>query len=145
MINRKASAKWSGGIKEGTGSISTGSQVLQDQPYGFSNRFEDQPGTNPEELIGAAHAGCFTMALSKVLEDQTGQQAEMLETTATVSLDKEGEGFAVKKIHLELTGRVPGIDAEAFKQAAEAAKENCPISKLLKGGAEISLDAHFES
>lgn len=144
MIKRNGSAKWSGGIKDGTGSVSTGSGVLSDQPYGFNTRFEDKAGTNPEELIGAAHASCFTMALSLVLEQQTGNKAEMLETRATVSLDKEGEGFAVKSIHLDLTGKVPGIDAEAFRKAAEDAKENCPISKLVKGGAEITLDAKFQ-
>ncbi|MBY6152734.1 OsmC family protein [Vannielia litorea] len=145
MINRKASAHWSGNIKEGKGTISTASGALSSQPYGFNTRFEDAPGTNPEELIGAAHAGCFTMALSKVLVDQTGHEAEALDTTATVSMDKEGDGFAVKKIHLELKGRVPGIDAAAFMTAAEAAKANCPISKLLEGGAEITMDATFES
>lgn len=144
MINRKASAHWSGTIKEGKGTISTGSGALSGQPYGFNTRFEDAPGTNPEELVGAAHAGCFTMALSKILVDQTGKEAEALDTTATVSMDKEGEGFAVKKIHLQVKGRVPGIDAAAFMTAAEAAKANCPISKLLEGGAEITMDATFE-
>lgn len=144
MINRKASAHWSGNIKDGKGIISTASGALSSQPYGFNTRFEDAPGTNPEELIGAAHAGCFTMALSKVLVDQTGKEAEALDTTATVSMDKEGDGFAVKKIHLQLKGRVPGIDAAAFMTAAEAAKANCPISKLLQGGAEITMDAEFE-
>ncbi len=144
MINRKASAHWSGNIKDGKGTISTASGALSSQPYGFNTRFEDAPGTNPEELIGAAHAGCFTMALSKVLVDQTGKEAEALDTTATVSMDREGDGFAVKKIHLQLKGRVPGIDAAAFMTAAEAAKANCPISKLLQGGAEITMDAEFE-
>ncbi|MCO6382204.1 OsmC family protein [Oceanicola sp. 502str15] len=144
MIKRNASAHWSGGIKEGKGSISTGSGALSDQPYGFNTRFEDKPGTNPEELIGAAHAGCFTMALSKVITDQTGKEAEALETKATVYMDKEGDGFAVKRVHLELTGRVAGIDEEAFVAAAEAAKANCPISKLLEGGAEITLETTFE-
>ena len=144
MINRKASAHWSGNIKDGKGTISTASGALSSQPYGFNTRFEDAPGTNPEELIGAAHAGCFTMALSKVLVDQTGKEAEALDTTATVSMDKEGDGFSVKKIHLRLKGRVPGIDAAAFMTAAEAAKANCPISKLLQGGAEITMDAEFE-
>ncbi|MBS8228542.1 OsmC family protein [Vannielia litorea] len=144
MINRKASAHWSGTIKEGKGTISTGSGALSGQPYGFNTRFEDAPGTNPEELVGAAHAGCFTMALSKILVDQTGKEAVALDTTATVSMDKEGEGFAVKKVHLQVKGRVPGIDAAAFMTAAEAAKANCPISKLLEGGAEITMDATFE-
>ncbi|SIN93997.1 OsmC family protein [Vannielia litorea] len=144
MIKRKASAHWSGNIKDGKGTVSTGSGALSDQPYGFNTRFEDAPGTNPEELIGAAHAGCFTMALSKVLVDQTGQEAEALDTTATVHLDKEGEGFAVKRVHLALKGRVPGIDEAAFMKAAETAKANCPISKLLQGGAEITLEAQFE-
>ncbi|QDC09472.1 OsmC family protein [Oceanicola sp. D3] len=144
MINRKASAHWSGNIKEGKGTISTESGALSSQPYGFNTRFEDAPGTNPEELIGAAHAGCFTMALSKILVDQTGKEAESLDTTATVSMDKEGEGFAVKKIHLKLKGNVPGIDSDAFMAAAETAKANCPLSKLLEGGAEITMDAEFE-
>ncbi|MDF1873377.1 OsmC family peroxiredoxin [Vannielia sp.] len=143
MIKRTGSAKWSGGIQSGSGSTSTQSGALSEQPFGFNTRFEDAPGTNPEELIAAAHASCFTMALSMVLTDQTGKEAEALETKATVSMDKEGDGFAVKSIHLALTGSVPGIDAEAFQKAAETAKENCPISKLLQGGAEITLEAQF--
>ncbi|QUS34847.1 OsmC family protein [Falsirhodobacter algicola] len=137
-IVKKGSAQWSGGIKEGKGSISTESGALQDHPYGFATRFEGVKGSNPEELIAAAHASCFTMALSLQLE-KAGHKAESLETVAAVTLDKEGEGFAVKKSALSLTAKVPGISEEAFMEAANGAKENCPISKLLN--TEITLEA----
>lgn len=141
-ITNTASAKWSGGLKDGKGTISTQSGALSEQAYGFTKRFEGDAGTNPEELIGAAHAGCFTMALSKVLGD-AGMTAESLETTATVTLDKEGEGFAIKKIDLELTATIPGADKTAFEDAAQAAKENCPISKLFN--TEITLSTTLNS
>ncbi|MEZ5817388.1 MAG: OsmC family protein [Hyphomicrobiaceae bacterium] len=137
-IKRSASARWSGGLKDGRGSISTQSGVLRDQPYGYATRFENDPGTNPEELIGAAHAGCFTMALSLILA-QSGHAPERLETNALVTLKQTGQSFEISAVHLVLEGEVPNIDAGAFRQAAETAKSNCPVSKLLN--AEITLDA----
>lgn len=139
---KKASAVWKGGLKDGIGSISTETGVLRDAPYGFKARFEGGKGTNPEELIGAAHAGCFSMALSKIL-GEAGFTAERLETQAEVTLDKVGEGFEITASHLILKARVPGVGAEAFKELAEKAKAGCPVSKLLK--AKISLDATLES
>lgn len=145
MINKTGSAKWTGDLKSGKGHVSTQSGALKDQPYGFNTRFEDAAGTNPEELIGASHAGCFSMALSLILGEHDAVP-DSIETTATVSMDKEGDGFAIKKIHLDVTGKVPGIDEATFLKAAETAKDNCPISKLLMGGsAEITMDARFVS
>jgi osmotically inducible protein OsmC len=137
-INRKGSAQWQGGIRDGKGSLSTQSGALQDQRYGFTSRFEGEAGTNPEELLAAAHAGCFTMALSKILGDAQ-LTAEQLNTTATVSLEKQGEGFAITAVHLELQARVPGASDADFQELAAKAKANCPVSKLFN--AEISLDA----
>ncbi len=137
-IKKTASARWQGGIKDGKGSISTQSGALKDNPYGFNTRFEGQPGTNPEELIGAAHAGCFSMALAKQLGD-AGMTAASLETQAEVTLDKEGDGFRISAVHLTLTAKVPGAAREAFEQAVEAAKSGCPVSKVLN--AEITLQA----
>ena len=142
MIKRSGSATWSGGIKDGKGSISTQSGVLDSTQYGFNTRFEDGPGTNPEELIGAAHAGCFTMALSGKL-GEAGMTASKLETTATVSLDKVEGGFAISAVHLTLVATIPGASQEAFDAAAQDAKANCPVSKLLN--ATITLDARLES
>lgn len=136
-INKTASAHWSGGLKDGKGTISTQSGVLQSQPYGFNTRFEGKPGTNPEELIGAAHAGCFTMALSMIL-GEAGLTATALDTKATVSLDQVEGGFEISKIHLELTGTVPGADQAKFEELAGKAKAGCPVSKLFK--AEITLN-----
>ncbi|MEQ9665808.1 MAG: OsmC family protein [Phycisphaerales bacterium] len=141
-IKRRASAKWQGGLKDGRGAISTQSGVLKDQPYGFSRRFGDEPGTNPEELVGAAHAGCFTMALSLVL-GEAGFTAEEMTTDAVVSLEQVDGGFAVTAIALTLKARIPGIDDAKFQELAETAKTNCPISKLLS--TEISLDASLVS
>lgn len=141
-IKRNGSAVWSGGLKDGKGQVSTGSGALQDQPYGFNTRFEDAPGTNPEELIGAAHAGCFTMALSGQL-GQAGLTADELRTTATVSMEKVEGGFSITAVHLELVAKIPGASQEAFDKAATTAKENCPVSKLLN--AEITLDARLEN
>ncbi|MEM8513052.1 osmotically inducible protein OsmC [Massilia sp. MP_M2] len=141
-IKRDGSAVWSGGIKDGKGQVSTGSGALKDQPYGFNTRFEDAPGTNPEELIGAAHAGCFTMALSGQL-GQAGLTADELRTKATVSMEKVEGGFSITAIHLELRAKIPGATQEAFDKAATTAKENCPVSKLLN--ATITLDAKLES
>jgi len=137
---RKASAVWKGSLKEGKGTISTDSGVLSTTPYSFATRFEDGRGTNPEELIAAAHAGCFTMALSAQLGN-AGITAESLETTAAVTLEKLESGFAVTKVHLDLTARIPGVDKAAFEKAAQDAKTGCPISKLLK--AEITLTTHL--
>ncbi len=141
-IKRKGSAVWSGGLKDGKGAVSTQSGVLNQQQYGFNTRFEDGPGTNPEELLGAAHAGCFTMALSGQL-GQAGMTAQKLETTATVSLDKVGEGFAITAVHLDLVAVIPGADEAAFQEAARKAKEGCPVSKLFN--AEITLDAKLQA
>ena len=134
------SAVWEGGIKDGKGAISSHSGALKAYPYGFASRFEGQPGTNPEELIGAAHAGCFTMALSLIL-GEAGLRASHMETTAEVTLEKEGEGFAITAVHLTLEGRVPGADQAKFEALANKAKEGCPVSKLLK--AAITLDARL--
>jgi len=136
-------AVWSGGIKDGKGAISTKSGALKEYPYGFAARFEDgKNGTNPEELIGAAHAGCFTMALSKILGD-AGLTAEKMETQADVTLAKEGEGFAITKIHLTLKATIPGADDAKFQDLAAKAKAGCPVSKVLK--AEITMDASLVS
>ncbi|WP_426190034.1 OsmC family protein [Massilia sp. DWR3-1-1] len=141
-MKKTASALWSGGIKEGIGSISTETGVLNKAPYGFKARFADGPGTNPEELIGAAHAGCFTMALSGVLE-KAGLKATSMETRATVTLEKQGEGFAITAVHLALTATIPGATDAAFQAAASDAKANCPVSKLLN--AAITLDATLQA
>ena len=139
-INRKGSAVWSGGLKDGKGTISTQSGALSAYPYGFSSRFEGKPGTNPEELIGAAHAGCFTMALSLILSE-AGLTATRMETTATVTLEQVSGGFAITAIHLDLTAEVPGTDQAAFEALATKAKANCPVSKLMN--AEISLSTQL--
>lgn len=131
-------AKWQGGLKDGKGWISTKSGAMSEQPYGFASRFEGKPGTNPEELIGAAHAGCFTMALSLILE-QAGFKAEEMNTKAEITLEKQGDGFAITKSHLTLRAKIPGLDEAKFKELAGMAEKGCPVSKLLK--AEISLDA----
>ncbi len=137
-MKTQGSAVWHGGIKDGKGAISTKSGALKDYPYGFSSRFEGQAGSNPEELIGAAHAACFTMALSLML-GEAGLTASTLETTAEVTLDKDGDSFAVTSSHLTLKATIPGADDAKFQELAGKAKANCPISKLLK--AEITLDA----
>jgi len=137
-INRKGSASWSGGIKDGKGTISTESGAMAKHPYGYAMRFEGVKGTNPEELIGAAHAGCFTMALSGVL-GKANLTATSMDTTATVTLEQKDGGFSITAIHLELKAQVPGTDQAKFAELAKAAKENCPVSKLMK--AEITLDA----
>ncbi|MCR8826480.1 OsmC family protein [Pseudosulfitobacter koreensis] len=140
MIKKSGSAKWSGDLKTGKGKVSTESGVLNDQPYGFNTRFEDGAGTNPEELIGAAHASCFSMALSMILGEK-GVAAESIETTATVSLDKKDDGFAVTGVHLVVKASIPGVDKSTFDECAKAAKQNCPISKLLN--ADITMDAEL--
>ena len=142
MIKRTGSAAWSGGLKDGKGTVSVQSGVLKDTPYGFNTRFENSPGTNPEELIAAAHAGCFTMALSAQL-GEAGMTATKLETTAAVTLDKADGGFAITAVHLTLVATIPGASEEAFKAAAMRAKEGCPVSKLLK--ATITMDARLQA
>ncbi len=137
MIIRSASAHYSGLGKDGTGSVSTQSGVLDQQQYGFNTRFEDGKGTNPEELIAAAHASCFTMALSFGLA-KAGYSDGELDTTAKVTLEQDGDGFKVSKSALTLTASVPGIDEEEFGKIADGAKANCPISKLLN--AEVTLE-----
>ena len=137
-ITRSATARYEGTGKDGQGSITTQSGVLQDQRYGFHTRFEDGPGTNPEELIAAAHAGCFTMALSFALANE-GITDARLETKARVRLDQEGSGFTVTRSDLELTADVPGIDEQRLRSLAEDAKKNCPISKLLKADMELKV------
>jgi osmotically inducible protein OsmC len=137
------SAVWSGGIKDGKGAISTKSGALEDYPYGFAARFEDgKNGTNPEELIGAAHAACFTMALSGIL-GEAKLTADKMETQADVTLAKQPDGFAITKIHLTLKAKIPGADDAKFQELAAKAKANCPVSKLFK--AEITLDAKLEA
>lgn len=142
-INKHASAVWSGNLKEGKGMISTESGAMNNHPYGFNTRFEGVKGTNPEELIGAAHSGCFTMALSMILGEEK-LTAEKLETKAEVTLEKKDSGFQITAIHLSLKGKVPGVDQAKFQELANKAKDNCPISKLFKGNAEISLEAMLE-
>jgi len=141
-MQRKASAAWSGDLKSGKGSISTDSGVLKQTQYSFSTRFENGVGTNPEELLAAAHAGCFTMALSAQL-GAAGLTATKLETTATISLEKVGDGFSITKSHLDLTAKVPGADKTKFDTAVKNAETGCPVSKLFK--AEISVSAKLES
>ena len=137
-INRHGSARWQGGIKDGQGRITTESTALNGYPYGFASRFEGKPGTNPEELIAAAHAGCFTMALSLIL-GEAKLTAEYMETDATVTLEQVEGGYAITAVHLTLKAKIPGADQETFEKLAGKAKAGCPVSKLLK--AEITLDA----
>ena len=142
MIRKKGSAIWQGSLKEGSGTISTETGVINNQPYGFNTRFEGKKGTNPEELIAAAHASCFSMALSVVLAEH-GLTAEEIATTATVSLEKVDGDFTITRSHLDMTAKIPGADEATFRKAAEAAKANCPVSRLLN--AEISLEAKLMS
>ena len=141
-MDRNANAHWSGDLKSGHGTLTVGSNILLNSPYSFRDRFEDGPNTNPEELLAAAHAGCFTMALSMIL-GLHGLKADSLDTRCVVTLDKEGEGFAIKKSALTLTARIPGASQQQFTESTEAAKENCPVSKLFD--TEITLDAKLES
>jgi osmotically inducible protein OsmC len=141
-MKRRGSAHWEGGIRDGRGTVSTDSGVLSEAQYSFSTRFEDGKGTNPEELIAAAHAGCFSMALSKQLED-AGMKAESIDTNADVTLEKTDAGFTITKVHLNVTARIPGGDQTAFETAADNAKAGCPVSRLLN--AEITMDAKLEA
>lgn len=137
-MQKKASAIWEGNLKDGLGSISTETGVLREAPYGFKARFEGGRGTNPEELIGAAHAGCFTMALSAAL-GRAGLTPKRIDTQATISFDKVGEGFEITASHLDVVANVPGASPEQFATIANDAKSNCPVSKVLK--AKISMAA----
>lgn len=141
-MKKSASAHWSGGIKDGQGNISTETGVLNEAPYGFKSRFEEGPGTNPEELIAAAHAACFSMALSLEL-GKVNLTADSIDTKAVVTLDKDGEGFSITSVHLTCHARVPGADADGFARITQATKEGCPVSKVLK--ATITLDATLEA
>ena len=137
-MNTFGAAVWEGGIKDGKSAISTKSGALDKYPYGFASRFEGKPGTNPEELIGAAHAGCFTMALSLIL-GEAQLKAEHMETKAEVTLDKVADGFAITAVHLTLIAKIPGADQAKFEELAAKAKAGCPVSKLLN--TKITLDA----
>ena len=139
-MQRKASAQWKGGLKDGKGVVSTASGALRNVPYTFSMRFEDAPGTNPEELVAAAHAGCFSMALSGEL-GKAGYRPESIETKATLNFDKTDAGFTVKSIHLDVAAKVPGADPAKFQAAAEAAEKGCPISRLLR--TDITMSARL--
>jgi lipoyl-dependent peroxiredoxin len=141
-MKRKASAVWQGGLKDGKGALTTESGVLSKTQYSFGTRFEDGHGTNPEELIGAAHAGCFSMALSGQLGN-AGLVAQSINTTATVSLVKTDAGFTVTEVHLDVTAKIPGASPEAFEKAANGAKAGCPISRLLN--AKITMEARLEN
>jgi len=139
---RKASAVWNGSLKQGKGTVSTESGVLSKSPYSFATRFESSPGTNPEELIAAAHAGCFSMALSAQLGN-ANITPESIETCATLTMEKLDAGFTITKIHLDVAARIPGGDKAAFEKAAQEAKAGCPISRLLK--AEITMTTRLLS
>jgi osmotically inducible protein OsmC len=141
-MKRKASAHWQGNLKEGKGTLSTDSGVLSDTQYSFATRFADGKGTNPEELIAAAHAGCFSMALSNEL-GKAGLTPDSIKTTAIVTLDQTASGFAITAVHLDVTAKVPGASQQAFESVAGAAKSGCPVSKVLK--AEITMDAKLET
>lgn len=141
-MKRNASAVWKGGLKDGQGAVSTESGVLADTQYSFKTRFEDGKGTNPEELIAAAHAGCFSMALSGQLGN-AGMTAESIKTTATLTMEKTDVGFTITAIHLDVAARVPGADSKAFETAANNAKAGCPVSRVLK--AQITMDAKLEA
>ncbi len=140
-MDRKAKAQWRGDLRSGVGTISSASGVLSNTPYSFRDRFEQGNGTNPEELLAAAHAACFSMALSLELQKE-GMKADSIETTCTITLDKGGDGFEIKRSHLELTAKIPGASQDAFNRAVQEAKEGCPVSKLYD--TEITLDAKLE-
>ncbi len=140
-MKRNASAQWKGDLTSGSGTLTTQTGILSSTPYSFKSRFEQGSGTNPEELLAAAHAGCFTMALSLIL-GQAGLKPDTLETTCTISLEKDGEGFSITESHLELKAKVPGASQEQFEDAVQKAKSGCPVSKLYD--TEITLDAKLE-
>ena len=140
-MERKANAIWKGGLKDGKGAVSSTSGVLTNTPYSFSTRFENTPGTNPEELIAAAHAACFSMALSAQL-GSANLTPSSIETSATLKMEKQDSGWAITSIHLAVVGRMPNADDAAFQKAAENAKSGCPVSKVLK--ANITMEAKLE-
>ncbi len=140
-MQRSAHAIWNGDLKHGAGKISTQSGILSEAQYGFNTRFENGPGTNPEELIAAAHAGCFSMALSLQLTE-AGLEVDMIKTIATVTLEKDESGFSITAVHLNLTAKIPGLDDAKFQELANKTKTGCPVSKVLN--AEITLDAKLE-
>jgi osmotically inducible protein OsmC len=137
-MKRKGSAVWQGGLKDGNGTVSAESGAVSGVPYSFAKRFGDEPGTNPEELIGAAHAGCFSMAFSAQL-GEAGFKPEKIETTADVTIENVSGGFAITSIHLDVKASIPNIDESKFQEIAKKAKEGCPVSKLFK--ADITMDA----
>lgn len=139
-MERRATAVWQGGLKDGKGTLTTESKVLSNTPYSYSTRFEGSPGTNPEELLGAAHAGCFTMALSAQLAE-LGIKSERIETKATITFEKLDAGFTITRSHLDVSVRAPGAERAKFEQGAEKARTGCPMSKVLR--AEISMDARL--
>ncbi len=139
-MQRTGTAHWAGGLKDGKGTVSTQSGVLKETQYSFSTRFENGVGTNPEELIAAAHAGCFSMALSAQL-DSAGMKAESIDTTATVTLEKVEGGFGITTVHLDVKAKIPGADKAKFDEAAQNAKKGCPVSKVLN--ANITMDAQL--
>lgn len=139
-MKQKASAQWKGSLKEGSGTLSTGSGALAEKPYSFKTRFEGEQGTNPEELIGAAHAGCFSMAFSMIL-GQAGFTPDKIETTAAISLEQKDGGFAITASHIDVTASIPGIDDATFQDLAGKAKTGCPVSKVLN--AEITMEARL--
>ena len=139
-MQRKAGAVWKGGLKDGKGTLTTESGVLRATPYSFSTRFEGVKGTNPEELIAAAHAGCFSMALSAEL-GKAGLTPDTISTEAAITLEKKDQGFTITKSHLEVTGKVPGADQAKFQEIANAAKKGCPVSRVLN--AEITMNARL--
>ena len=141
-MKRTGSAVWKGGIRDGTGQVSTESGVLSNENYSFSKRFGDEPGTNPEELIGAAHAACFSMALSAIL-GAANMTPEEIGTSAAVTIAPDGGGFSITTVHLTVKARIPDADDSAFQKAAADAKAGCPVSKVLD--AEITMDASLES
>ncbi len=141
-MQRKASAHWSGGLKDGKGTVSTQSGVLNQTQYSFSTRFENGVGTNPEELIAAAHAGCFTMALSAQLGN-AGMTADSIDTNATLTLDKTDAGFSITAVHLDVTAKIPGADPAKFNEAAQNAEKGCPVSRVLN--ATITMAAKLVS
>lgn len=145
MIEQQASVRWDGAGRTGKGKVSTGSGTLREQPYGFATRFEgDRQGTNPEELVGAAHAACFTMAFAFACE-RAGVATQSIDTTAKVRLVKQGEGFAIDRIALTLEAAAPGLDERKFQELAQDAKQNCPLSKALASVPEITLEARLRA
>ncbi|TNC50732.1 OsmC family protein [Rubellimicrobium rubrum] len=143
MIQKYGQASWQGGLRDGQGQVSTETGVLSNQSYDFAKRFGDQKGTNPEELIGAAHASCFAMALSADLE-RAGLNAENIDAKSTVSLDMSSGSPVISRVHVEVAARVPGASEDQFRQVAEETKQNCPVSKVLSGGAQITMNARLD-